>query len=234
LDDVEKRTVAIDDMLHDLSDRGILPPEPDYSEFGGTDWFAVHSPTTPERLFRIRRFYSLFLGVHIESVILNGYDEKGYWLSERSDQVHFHKSMLDCLTAGCICAGETPENAVLEEGMTECGLRPGDLPLITFVKKMHFYELSGKGHLRNETFHIYDFKITNDFKPRVVMPQETAGFKHVSFDELYRLVEADQTVRPIIRVIAIDFLKRHGYIQSDHPDYQLLENILAQSHDFYA
>ena len=233
LDDVEKRTIAIDDILHDLSDRGVIPQEPDYSEFGGTDWFAVHASTTSERLFRIRRFYSLYLGIHFESVILNGFDDTGYWIAERSDQVHFHKSMLDCITAGCICLGETPDNAVFEEGAVECGLRPGDLPLIQFIKKIHLHELSSKGYLRNETFHVYYFKITNDFKPRPLFKKETAEFRHVGFKDLYDLVQNTTKVRPVIRIVIIDFLKRHGFIDKNDIQSKEFETLLAETHDFY-
>lgn len=233
--DFQERTQEIDRVLRDLSARGILPNEPNYEAFGGTDWFPVGKQRLTNPYFKIRRFYSRFLGVQFDSIEVNGYMHEFYWQAQRSQYVDFAKGKYDIMIAGAVRNGHTILEEIREEGKKECGLREEDMAFLKPVSVIQFFHTDKNDYLINEIFHIYDFDTgQNGFLPSVQDPHEVVGFDAVPFDNLLNMILDGTRIKPEIMVTEIDFLIRHNHIKPNHPDYESLKHLLAQTHDFYA
>ncbi len=232
--DVEVRTRAVDEVMRNLSKRGIIPMEPDYSAFGGTEWFPVGNQRKVNPLFQVRRFYSRFLGVQFDSIIVNGYHADGYWAATRSEHVDHARGLHDSMIVGCIRAENSMEDEIIEEGAVECGLPEEHAKHIVPVTQMQFFWNDRHGNLVNEMFYIFDFDTGKaGFTPRVVDEHEVARFDSIPFQDLLQLIDEGKRVKPEIMVTMLDFMVRHGHLNPDHPEYAHIKTLLAKTHDFY-
>lgn len=228
--DIESRTQAVDEVLRDLSAQGILPPEPDYSAFGGTDWVSVRDETqaSGDALFTARRFYARYLGVVMQSIVLNGYEDGHYWCARRSKHVHYDPGKYDILTAGMIKHGHTLEQSLLDEGRDECGLEYQHLPFVKQSNEIYVAFNDANGFIWREIFNVFDFDTANRFVPNVVNPVEIENFSLLPFARVAAMTETGQEFCRFIHPVVIDFLFRHGHIAQDHPDYATLKELIAR------
>lgn len=234
LHDAEVRTRAVDDVMRQLSAKGIIPMEPDYAAFGGTEWFPVGKQRKTNPLFKVRRFYSRFLGVQFDSIVVNGYHKEGYWMAKRSEHVDHAKGLYDSMIVGCIRAENSMEDEIIEEGASECGLPEELAQHVKPVSQMQFFWNDRHGNLVNEVFYIFDLDTGPvGFTPHVVEPHEVAGFVSVPFAEQLKMIEQGKLVKPEMMVTMLDFLLKHGHIPSDHPEFLHIKTLLAQTHEFY-
>lgn len=234
LKDPEVRTRAIDEVMRDLSKRGIIPNEPDYTAFGGTEWFPVGNQRKTNPLFQVRRFYSRFLGVQFDSIIVNGYHADGYWAATRSEHVDHAKGLYDSMIVGCIRVENTMEEEIIEEGAVECGLPEEQAKYIVPAGQIQFYWNDRHGNLVNEMFYIFDFDTgKTGFTPHVVDKHEVAGFDSIPFGDLLQLIDEGKRIKPEIMVTILDFMVRHHHLKPDHPEYAHIKTLMAKTHDFY-
>lgn len=235
LHDFTTRSDALDAMLRDLSARDILPHEPDYSQFGGTDWFPVGGADRKiNPLFKMRRFYTRFLGVQVDCVMINGYQRDGYWAAVRSQNVHYEQGKHDLMVAGCVLIEHTIDEEALDEGKKECGLSAKDMPFVKHVQTIQMLSHNRAGYLINEIFYIYDYDTTDRFTPYVVDEFEVDRFDLLGFDDMIKRIRNGESFRSEVMVVMIDFLLRHGYIPPEDPEYPALIELLAKTHDLYA
>lgn len=114
------RTKAVDAAFQSLSQRGVLPPLPDYDAFGGHDWIPVCLDPLRQPHFVVRRHYMPIIGILTESVMVNGFDDSGYWLGMRSQKVDTGKGQYDLIAAGTIsCAQSFNDHRVCLEHAEE-------------------------------------------------------------------------------------------------------------------
>ena len=59
----DDRTEAVDQTFVALSQSGHLPAMPDYSGFGGVDWYPVRYRQNAVPLFKVKRFYATYIGI---------------------------------------------------------------------------------------------------------------------------------------------------------------------------
>lgn len=227
--DYDARTQAIDETFVALSEAGHLPSMPDYGSLGGIDWYPIYSNgQANDRLAIIKRFYAPFLGIHNEAIMVHGFHDNRYWAAKRGKIVEYGAGLLDIMVAGAVRHDQNLEEAILDEGMAEANIDATWLPHIKPVQKLHFYYLTERGFLMNETFHIYDFDTHNTFEPKTNLPLEVEGFQEYSIPEIMIAVQHGNIFKGQINMVLADFLIRHGHLTAEHPDYQTTYDLLYQ------
>ncbi len=229
LNGFDERTKAIDETFMALSNAGILPPMPDYSAFGGIDWFPAHTNENP--LFIVKRFYSPCLGIKINSVMLNGYNDQGYWVAKRGTSVDTAPGKLDLITAGALRYQETVFEGLLHEGSDEAGLDEQDLKNAVFTGTLHLPNIHSKGFFTNETFHVFDLDL-KDKTPETKLEVEVDGFSLIPFDQLVDILETGSIFKEHIHLVVIDFIIRHGHLTDTHPEYHAVKKLLHQTNTY--
>lgn len=228
LGDFQSRSDAVHQSMLDLSAQGVLPMLPDYSAFGGDDWFGV----TEDKLFQIHRFYCDFLGIQRENVMVHGFEDNNYWAAVRSNFVDEGKGEYDVIVAGAIKINQSPEQAVLEEGAQECALTKYNMEFVKPVSKLNLVYQNRHGYLSNEIFHVYDFDTKGRFMPQAVYPLEVSHFDYIPFDQLMTLIDNNERFKAQPAFMIVDFLIRHQLITQSHKDYNEIVKHLSNPYPF--
>jgi 8-oxo-dGTP pyrophosphatase MutT (NUDIX family) len=221
----DDRSAAVDKTFLGLTAAGLLAAEPDYSAFGGTDWYPVRYRQNAVPLFKVRRFYTVYIGIQNNAVFLNGYHNGEYWLAVRSSNVHEDPDMLDVITGGSTRYGESTYETLIHEAHDEAGLDPEDLVRAIPCGSLYVRWINPEGFLRHEHFHLFDIDL-KDKVPQTRLPIEVVGFKKYSFEELFTLVETGKQIKPHMNLVITDFMLRHGLLKNDYTGFNILNEIL--------
>jgi len=81
--------------------------------------------------------------------------------------------------------------------------------------------------LRSDTIFCYDITLPPSFKP-VCNDGEVGEFYLWPLDEVARVVRETDEFKPNCNLVVIDFLLRHGLIDSDHPEFGELSSSLQK------
>lgn len=223
----DERTKAIDETFKGLSEAGILPPAPDYTDFGGVDWINAYPHDGSGPLFIIQRFYYSCLGLQAHAVIVNGYSGNHYWAAIRSKNVETGPGKLDVIVAGMIRYQESMMEAMAHEAEEEAGLTEEDVKGMKEVSTLHLPNLNRYGFFQDEWLHVFDIDL-KDKTPIVGMPIEVDGFKLLTIEQLVRDIEDGTVFKEHIHVVVTDFLIRHGYLNESHPEFEAIKELLYQ------
>jgi len=208
----ETRTDAIDKTFMALSAKGVLPPMPDYSAFGGIDLYPLTADFDEAPVAAVKRFYAVYLGSKNLTVMINGYKGDHYWVARRGRTVHDEPGTLDVITAGAVDYRHTLRETLVEEAATEAGLEEADLKDLTSAGRLHLAYLTPKGFLRDEVFHVYDLDL-GDKIPQTRLPVEVEGFQLLPIAEVIRLLDQGNAFKSQINMVIADFLLRHNHLK---------------------
>lgn len=223
LDTYAKRTEAVDQLMLDASEQGILPEKPDYESLGmgGDDWFVAGDRLNP--LFEMRRFYSIFLGLRRYASRVHGFEGDQMWIVKRGQAVHEYPGRLDTLVGAGQVAGRTIREHTLVEAHEEAGLSEADCAAMAPAGMVHIFRHNGKGFCFDENIYIYDLDTTHTAKPHPVQAWESESITLWPFAKVLETIRTTDDFRPEAALCLIDFFIRHGYITPDNePDYDAL------------
>lgn len=226
LETFKQRTDAVDSCFVQLSSQGLLPVMPDYSQFGEIDWFPVGGTQNP--YFIVKRFYAPYLGIRVDSVVLNGYQDQHYWTSTRSEHVHDSPGKLDIMSAGAVTYGNSIFEGLVDEAYHEAGLSEADLAHAQNEGTIHVHYIDKKNRFINEYFHVFDLNTKGNIIPKTRIPFEVAGYNLMSFDKVMDIIHNTTEYSPKIILVVIDFMLRHGYLDQHDPMHESVCVLLSR------
>jgi hypothetical protein len=226
--DFDSRTQAIDDTFMEMSAKALLSAMPDYSAFGGIDWYGASPGFAMAPLCAVKRFYAPYLGIRNDAVMLNAYRGDRYWVAIRSQFVHDAPGKLDLIAAGAVDYRHDVWQTLLEEAETEAGLEEKDFTNLKKAGVLRVYYLTTQGFLREENFHIFDLEIGDDVVLKTRLPIEVEGFQLLSAAEIIAALEKGDVFKYQQNLTVTDFMIRHGLLNETHLEYAALKKFLSE------
>ncbi len=224
LDGFDERTSAVESVLKQLLEDGIIPR-----------WRNEYYPITNQwgrpPLMKMDRGAAGYFGIRSYGVHVNGLvnTDQGLkvWVGKRSMSKPNAPGKLDHIVAGGQPFGLSIQENLIKEAAEEADI-PAVLARQAKSTGMLSYRCERDDGLRNDILFIYDLYLSEDF-----IPQNTDG----EVDEFY-LWPIEQVIDRIkstddfkfnVSLAIIHFLIREGYITPDNPDYvALLEGMQRQ------
>jgi len=166
--------------------------------------------------FGIRSF-----GQHLNGIVPTE-DGVSMWLGRRAGDRKAFPDMLDQLVAGGKPHGISLEENLAKECAEEAGMGEELAAQAVAVGYITYRRETERG-LRSDTIFCYDLTLPSTFAP-VCTDGEVGEFYLWSLDEVARVVRETDEFKPNCNLVVIDFLLRHGMIDSSHSEYSALRN----------
>ncbi len=174
----------------------------------------------------VSQFGSRAFGQH-----LNGYVETSdglmMWIARRASDRKVFPDRLDQLVAGGL-----PHAISLQENlMKECREEADISPLLAARAKAVgaiSYCCEVERGLRDDTLFCYDLLLPETFTPRCT-DGEVESFELMPLERVAEIVHESEAFKPNCNLVVIDFLLRHGFIDSDHQHHKKLTEGLGRS-----
>lgn len=214
LADVEARGQAVAGVLAALRDEGLIPgwrnePYPVAETFSAPSLMTIERAAVP--LFGVRGY-----GVHMNGYVRRA-EEDHMWIARRSLSKPTGPGKLDQMVAGGQPAGMSLRDNLIKECGEEAGI-PSELAASAISVGTVSYVTERSEGLRQDVLFNFDLELPENFKPENVDGEVDAFYLWPMSEVMARLRETDD-FKFNSGLVIIDFLVRHGYIVSDHPDY---------------
>ena len=162
-------------------------------------------------------------GVHLNGIIRNQHgDITHLWIARRSSDRAVAPGKLDNMVGGGQGAYFTPLATLVKEAEEEAGLSADFVKTaiastpILYRKK---WDLPNWGTgLRNDFLSVFDIDMPGTLSPHN-QDGEISEFFPMSLAEIIDALENSDDFKFNVALIQIDFLLRHGFITSQHPEY---------------
>ena len=161
--------------------------------------------------FGIRAF-----GQHINGFVCDG-DKIRMWVGRRAMDRKIYPGNLDQIAAGGLPYNLSLEDNLKKECYEEAGIPAELAEQAKYVSTISYYANSEKGY-KPDTLYCYDLELAADFVP-VCTDGEVDSFELMPIGEVVELVRDTDEFKLNCNLVIIDFLIRHGYIKSEHPEY---------------
>ena len=180
-------------------------------------------------LLTIERAAVPLFGVRGYGVHMNGYvrrtGEDFMWIGRRSLNKPTGPGKLDQMVAGGQPAGRSLRDNLIKECGEEAGIPPALAAQAKSVGTVS-YVIDRSDGLRRDVLFNFDLELPEDFEPENVDGEFEAFYLWPMSEVMARLRDSDD-FKFNSGLVVIDFLVRHGYIDSDHRDYV---EIVAELH----
>lgn len=218
LDAYDARTQAVDGVLRDLGDQGLLLPwrgerYPVVAAWGAEPFLEMERAAVPA--FGVRAF-----GVHVNGYVRREGGGIDMWIGRRGADRAVCPGMLDNMVAGGQPVGLSLAQNVIKEAGEEASVPPALAATAHAVGAVSYVMEADEG-LKPDTMFCYDMELPDDFTP-VNADGEIAEFYRYPAEEVARIVDTTFEFKFNCNLVIIDFLIRHGVIPPEHPDYMAL------------
>lgn len=214
LDTVDERTDAMDRVLRDLHNDGLVPGWRE-ERYPVTTSFRVPALLHMERaavpLFGIQGF-----GVHINGFV-EGRDGMSMWIGRRSLTKPTGPGKLDQVVAGGQPSGKSLRENLVKECAEEAGI-PAELAAKSVSVGTVSYRTERPEGLRQDLLFNFDLRLPDEFTPANA-DGEVSDFYLWPMDKVMATLNDTDEFKFNSGLVIIDFLIRHGFIDADHADY---------------
>ena len=208
------RTIAMACVLKGMRADGLVPGWRDELYPVGTGF---HSPA----FFEMERAAVPLFGVRSYGVHMNGWlknNNRSYmWIARRSLTKPTGPGKLDQMVAGGQPAGMSLRDNLIKECEEEAGI-PRALAVNARSVGIVSYQTTREEGLRNDVLFNFDLEVPLGFEP-VNNDGEVAAFMLWEIREVIERLNDTEDFKFNSALVIIDFLIRHGFIDSDDPDY---------------
>ncbi len=172
-------------------------------------------------LFHIERAAISFFGIKGYGVHMNGFvRDRGklkLWIAKRSMSKQTGPGKLDQIVAGGQPVGLKLKNNLIKESAEEANM-PASLVNQALPVGTVSYMTSRPEGGRDDTLFIYDLELPKSFQPENT-DGEVETFYLWTIDKVYDILNRSDDFKFNSGLVAIDFMIRHGFIDSDEPAY---------------
>uniref|UniRef100_A0A7S4RAB1 Nudix hydrolase domain-containing protein n=1 Tax=Ditylum brightwellii TaxID=49249 RepID=A0A7S4RAB1_9STRA len=225
------RSEAVRDVLESMKTKDVVPALRGWRN----EPFAVRESfhSSPELI--VERAAAVLFGVPAYGVFVNGYTCEDtsnccrpthVWVGKRSMMKQTWPNRLDSLAAGGLAAGVLPRQAILSECTEEAGIDESYLQeRIRAVSAVSYTGFNDDmWGLKRDVLFCFDLELPLNFEPEPV-DGEMESFQKIPIDSLLEMLaspilkadDSDNLWKPNVGVVLIDFLVRHGILDSDDP-----------------
>ena len=210
----ESRTAAIASVLEIMREEGRVPgwrdePYPVGPTFSAPALFDMERAAVP--LFGVRGY-----GVHLNGW-LNKACETFMWIARRSLSKPTGPGKLDQMVGGGQPSGMSLHDNLVKECYEEAGIPVEIASIAKSVGTVSYCKKRGEG-LRYDVLFNFDLEVPVDFQP-VNLDGEVAQFMLWPISEVMQRLRDTEDFKFNSALVIIDFLVRHGFIDSDDPEY---------------
>ena len=235
---VDLRSQAVNEILLDLRQQNTIPALQGWRD----ELFAVRESFHASPALFIERAAAVLFGVPAYGVFLNGYtvetnrgldNERAttgiarrpthVWVGRRSPSKATWPGRLDSLAAGGLSAGMLPLQAMVKECAEEAGIETF-LPQAASAVSYTGFNEDGWG-LKRDVLFCFDLELPPDFEPTPV-DGEMDSFEKVPVKTILELLamsvlpdDSNNSWKPNVGVVLIDFLVRHGFVDVNDPAF---------------
>lgn len=217
LRDPAARTRSIACVLEQLRDKDMIPGWRDEKYAISTDF---HAPS----LFDMERAATGLFGVRTHAISLNGYtrlkDGLHIWVARRAMTKATYPGELDLMVGGGHPVGLTLRENLVKECHEEAGVDRVLAETAVPVGGVSFCS-EQTGQVINQFQFVYDLETPEDFTPENV-DGEVEGFQLWPVEQVVETLYNSDEFMFDSALVMIDFLIRHGIIDSAHPEYSAL------------
>jgi len=169
----------------------------------------------------IDRAAAPYFGIRTFGQHLNGYVRTAsgieMWIGRRAADRRLFPGRLDNMVAGGLPHGVGLRENLLKECWEEAGISPEMAEAYTDVGCVSYVAETGKG-LKPDTLFCYDLELPRSFEPRCT-DGEVETFMLLPVEEVAATVRSSDDFKPNCNLVIIDFLVRHGIIDSEDLEY---------------
>lgn len=215
LDTFETRSRALDRVMRDLSDEGVIKgwrneAYPVVERFGAPPFFQLERAAMP------------FMGMTSYGVHLNGYvrasDGIHMWIGRRAADKPTFPNMLDNMVAGGQPIGLSLKENLIKECAEEANIPRALAERAHSVGAISYCCEVPEG-LKPDVQFCYDLELPAEFVPRNT-DGEIGDFYLWPIGKVAEIVRTTREFKFNCNLVIIDFLVRHGIVPPDHEDYQ--------------
>jgi 8-oxo-dGTP pyrophosphatase MutT (NUDIX family) len=172
-------------------------------------------------VFLMDRALVPYFGVRAFGQHMNGYIRRNgeihMWIGRRSLHKHHEPGKLDNMVAGGFPWGLSLQENLAKECWEEAGI-PAELAAQADATGHIAYRCETERGLKPDTMYCYDLELPDDFIPRCT-DGEVDEFQLWPLERVAQQVRETDEVKLNCNLVIIDFLIRHGYIGTEHPEY---------------
>jgi 8-oxo-dGTP pyrophosphatase MutT (NUDIX family) len=225
LDDFDRRSTAIEEILPDLIAAGFVKRRTG-------EFYPVTNRWGEVPRFKIDRGAIVAFGCAAYGVHMNGFVRTPgglkMWVARRAATKPTYPGQLDNIVAGGQPIGLGPTENLIKECGEEAGIPPALAATAKPIGAMTYCLETPEG-LRPDVAFLSDLELPADFVP-VATDGEVEAFMLWPVAEAARVVDTSFDFKFNCNLVIIDFLIRHGLIGPDHPDYVALVRGLHAPH----
>lgn len=210
----QSRTDAMAVVIEVLRADGLIPG-------WRNEAYPVGVKFTKPALFQIERAAISIFGVKAYGVHMNGFVRDGkklkLWIAKRSVNKQTGPGKLDQIVAGGQPVGMKLKENLIKECAEEANISDRLAAQAVSVGTISYTTSRSEG-LRDDTLFNYDLELPPDFQPENT-DGEVEGFYLWSIDKVIDVLKCTDDFKFNSGLVVIDFLIRHGCIDSDEPFY---------------
>jgi hypothetical protein len=210
----QSRTAAMAVVVEVLRANGLVPG-------WRNEAYPVGIKFTAPPLFQIERAAISFFGFKGYGVHMNGFVRDGeklkLWVAKRSMSKQTGPGKLDQIVAGGQPVGLKLKNNLIKESAEEANM-PASLATQALPVGTVSYMTSRSEGLRDDTLFIYDLELPKNFQPENT-DGEVETFYLWTVDKVCDILNKSDDFKFNSGLVVIDFMIRHGFIDSDEPAY---------------
>ena len=214
LDTPKKRTVAVNAIMENLYQKGIID-----SWVG--EKYNISTEFNGTSMMLLERAAVAFLGVQGYGIHLNGLVRKKdgvhVWVAERSKSKPFWPGQLDQIVAGGQPEGMELMENLIKESAEEAAIPESVTRNATFESEITYCSQTHRG-LNNDGIFAYDLWLDEAFIPHNT-DGEVESFQLMPIEEIARITETTDDFKDNCNLVNIDLLLRMGLIDETHPEH---------------
>jgi len=233
LNDVNKRNLALDQVLRDLRSKDVFIPLRGWRD----ECYEIKRKFSEPPLFKIERSASPLFGMRKYGVQINGYVNHSsfglcIWFQKRSPTKPTWPNMMDNFVGGGLSEGISVLDTAIKEAGEEANVPSSLSANLKPAGSVSFFHGSERGIHPNTEF-VFDLELPQDFVPHN-NDGEVSGWQLVPVDQVVEVI-CSKDFKITSSPVVMDWLIRRGIVTVDNePDLpEVVELIHLPLHHFY-
>ena len=209
-----QRTEVVDRIIHQLVEEKVVRCYLD-------EPYPVTASDRNQVMMTLDRGAVPYFGLRSFGQHINGFVRKDngifLWIARRASDRLVEPGKLDNMVAGGLPWHISPQQNLVKECAEEAGMSKS-LALRAQATGTVSYLAESEIGIKPDTLYCYDIELPEDFTP-VCTDGEVESFQLMPVEKVMEIVRDSEEFKPNCNLVIIDFLIRHGLLDSEETDY---------------